>query len=334
MKPFNLDDIIKSYYCGKSIKQLSKECGIGVKVLTRRLQEFGVKLRSRADAANLANTKVIPSLESLIERYQAGEPLTKLGAEVGVKGESLARHFRNAGVTLRTSLEARRARAKVIPTEVIERYKAGESLFVLAKEFGIARGRSGNKPTGLTRILIEAGVSLRGRSESQRNKWAKIQDPCRRRSQVEAALTARAIRHEQEQWKVAPTELCLAGALEALGIAFSPQKAVGTYNLDIALDEFPISIEVERGTAFSPCYYRSLFRRTEYLLNRGWAVLFVITGEFPLDVTPVTQKVVALLDDARSDKAIVGKYGVIDRHGERVSSPRYQFDTLTRIPGF
>ncbi len=228
--------------------------------------------------------------------------------------------------------------------DLIRRYKAGESLKQLADEVGVSRGGkrdSTGKPFGLTGAFIAAGVQLRGRSEAERVKWASLTDPARRNEQVRAANKARRGAKDPESRKcarartrffkclhAAPSEQGLADALEVLRFSVRRQFPLGKYNLDIALDELLIAVEVEDEWS-SGNYPGELFNRTKDILDSGWCVVFVV-GRF-LDVPYVARKILAFTDAIRRDKSLYGQYWVLGSHPNRRPRGSSKLDGLPRI---
>lgn len=73
-------------------------------------------------------------------------------------------------------------------------------------------------------------------------------------------------------------ERTLIRLLQDRGVAVTPQKAVHVYNVDIALTEFPVAVEVFGGDWHSYGTHAARFtERLEYLLNSGWHVIIVWT---------------------------------------------------------
>ena len=125
--------------------------------------------------------------------------------------------------------------------DLIRRYQAGESENKLSGEFGISR-------SVITRILRDHGIHHRGRSEAELLKWSHM-SPERRRNQVAAAHQAargrtitwaekckHAISNEQSLIRSVPIEARLAEKLVEAGFNVTQQKAIGAYNIDVAIN--------------------------------------------------------------------------------------------------
>lgn len=282
-------------------------------------------------------------LSDLIGRYQSGVALSHLGRELGVKGDTVANWFRHAGVQLRTKAESRFGRrlesrlAPAVVSEIVERYKAGESLNVLATEFGLSRGgitEGGHKPFGLYGMLHRLGIQVRDQSAAERVKWSHLTDPTRRRSQTHAARVNAAKSRRYKWLNASPSECLLAGGLLALGEQAAQQAPVGLYNVDIALEEIRVAVEVESLASMAPSNHARFKDRLEELCDLGWRVIYVHVNDGTVAVRPVAQKIVALAEKARGGKPLRGQYGMLSRDGEPCSVRRLNLDRFTRIPGY
>jgi very-short-patch-repair endonuclease len=147
-------------------------------------------------------------------------------------------------------------------------------------------------------------------------------------------LGAAKAREKSGQVLMSPEEHIIFGALSVGPCAWVRQRAVDVYNIDISMQELPVAIEIEGGSAFASRRKASAFQRIKHLTNQGWVILYVVLGRGGLDVATVTKKIYTLTEIARSDKSVFGKYGVIDGHGNPRTSARYKPDGVPRIAGF
>lgn len=115
--------------------------------------------------------------------------------------------------------------------------------------------------------------------------------------------------------------LILGVWLSQRGIRFVPQKALGPYNLDIAVEELRIAVEVNGSWHYFPDETSSEAKRRNYLFDRGWRLIEVNIAN--TDKTAwkylrpaCADKIVALLNQFREHKASVGQYCVIGGDGE------------------
>ncbi len=212
--------------------------------------------------------------------------------------------------------------------DLIRRYQGGVSLKQLAEECGLSR-------TPLARALRGRRVPIRGRSEAERLKWTTLKRDrslierqcaaawvaCRGRKQSAAELLLRAKRRYERLTAMTATERTLHDLLEAAGLSVIPQLNVGPYNLDLAIREPRIAVEIQMaylkgGKSVKP-------ERLHYLLDRGWCVLIIAPGRRrPINWTRIIQHIVALAQFSGRDPSLAGQYRVINRHGKAVAFRR------------
>jgi very-short-patch-repair endonuclease len=236
--------------------------------------------------------------------------------------------------------------AKWIPPNLhnlIHAYESGISVNQLAETEGVSR-------TAIRTALVTAGVTLRTASEQERLKWQNIrQDRAAVERQLQAAWQAKRGRRRSRVTKeafassrqqrlpahhISPLEWQIIGALFVGGVPCAPQVACGPYNVDIALQACPIAIEVS--TSSLKCNGTSpVVERTEYVLNRGWALLYITYCASGLDLDLITQQVLSLIQLACCDKTLVyGRYGMMRGDGQAKPVRCRYLDHFPRIPGF
>jgi very-short-patch-repair endonuclease len=228
--------------------------------------------------------------------------------------------------------------------KLIEDYLAGRSILQLSKELGVSR------PT-ITRRLQRAGIEIRDMSDAHKVMWSTLKhdrgamerhlgkawDATRGREVGDRALLAQH-HFERQNQTVGMFEGELAGHLRLAGVDVKQQFAVGRYNLDLALDEPAVAVEI-LGSRRGARLIAQFLQRTEYLLDRGWSVIVVLCWGTTADASdralPIdtTQKLLAYHEAGRRDESLLGRYGMIG--GERYprSARRYEFEHLPAIPG-
>jgi very-short-patch-repair endonuclease len=173
---------------------------------------------------------------------------------------------------------------------LIARYVAGESCKKLAEEWGIDR-------SVLYRLFREKGVPTRGRFAAELVKWSRM-SPEQRANQVRAAhyatrgipktndfLVKRAKGVERALTNVAPIENVMSEWLRDAGLPVTQQKAIGIYNVDIAIDFPSIAVEIFGGGWHSSSHHKARhFERCKYILNLGWdmIIIWVDARRYPL----------------------------------------------------
>ena len=308
----------------------------------------------------MASVVRMPDLDDLIKRYEAGVTFMELCEETGVSRHTLKKRFLAAGV----SLGDRKARWKfrpsyqAIPQEFIDRYIAGESTSALEAElwpdYDSSNTRAGGK---FLRMLRRDGVRVRSQSAAERVKWIRIKaagraavvrqlggawDAARGREIGMAEKRRKAQTRMKLGTNISPGEDALHAALVRLGVGTVQQFAIEQYNIDIAVPEARIAVEIFGG-GWHTMHSRRMGKRIEELLDLGWCVLIVVDDHrlgsrrnrrtAPADWPRVADYVRALVDLPGRDEALCGRYGVVWSDLKPCAAPRYQLDGRSVIPG-
>jgi very-short-patch-repair endonuclease len=207
--------------------------------------------------------------------------------------------------------------------DLCRRYMAGEPEQQIAKQFGVSR------PT-ITRILTEQGIQRRGISEANKIRLARIGKDGRSNliSAFHAKIKGKRPDEFAERYAVArqkskslanKSEDILAGFIRACGIDVTQQKAVGIYNLDIALEALGVAVEVFGGNYHSfGSHERSHNTRCERIFNEGLKLLVVWTDiKHPITKDGADQ-VIAIAKVMSSDPSPRSKYRMIYGDGREV----------------
>lgn len=216
--------------------------------------------------------------------------------------------------------------------DLIERYVGGVSLKQLGDESGVSR-------SALARRFRQHGVEIRGQSEAERLKW-QVADRRTVERQLSAAWTARRGSVDSMETKIRRART-MGARLHRVGkfehelaelLRGVQQRAVGPYNVDVALRRGRVAVEIQSTNGFPIRLYVHR-ERTEYLLDAGWHVLYVMhRGTFALKA--VAEQVRAFAKLARRDESGRGQYGMIRGDGKPATGSRQNFNGLSRVPGF
>ena len=230
---------------------------------------------------------------------------------------------------------------------LIERYNAGESILQLAKSASVSRAC-------LTDKFTKNGIKLRSQSESEYLKWDKIRVGGRdailrqcerawvaRRGQRDTALTKerRAAGKMIAGDRIGQYETEVANLFPNAVQQFS----FGIYNIDVALPELRIAIELE-SCANRRTRRADLLERTEYLVNSGWRILFISWRTYEstidgvrhnyfdvFDIDIVRQQILAFIKATRTLPSFEGCYRVVQSNGKSMTETGFDFPHLPRI---
>jgi len=225
-----------------------------------------------------------------------------------------------------------------IVKEIVNLYNSGWSENRIAKHFGYSRHC-------IRKRLLDSGVHIRNQSEAETIKWGQMSIE-QRKKQVKAAHNS--TRGKKISWSTkckhaktiekipsnfSATELILHDMLLERGIHTIHQKAIGTYNCDLAAN--PVAVEVWGGHWHF--YGRQVIfqqKRICYLLNRGWFVYILpITKSFPL-TNPVADYLTSYIKRIRRDKPIICEYRVVWGAGDYTISGSLDCLNFPLIPPF
>jgi very-short-patch-repair endonuclease len=224
---------------------------------------------------------------------------------------------------------------------LLSRYLAGEPENKLAAEVGVNRSTFRNR-------LIEAGITPRNVSGSMLIRWKNATDEQRAAMLTNAHLSQvgtivpdsikerQAVTRQARLNNSPVIELTAARMLQDAGFCVTPQKAVGIYNVDIAIDSPPIAVELFGGGWHAYGSHRARFHeRTKYLLDNGLNVVIVwIDGlRYPFSVGCVDY-VIALAETLRRNPSPVSQYRVILGDGQDAPIRKSYLNTPADIERF
>lgn len=172
-------------------------------------------------------------------------------------------------------------RINIDPNHLRELYDARISVLEMSKRFGVSR-------MTINKRLEELGLPIRSGSEAMYIRMANTTKEERLALTEKAHAAVRGVRQTTEQrMKFAATreargevvsayERQMGAWLAEAGINFVPQKAVGIYNIDIAITESRIAVEIFGGNWHATGSHAAGYRkRIEYLMSQGWLPVIV-----------------------------------------------------------
>jgi len=207
--------------------------------------------------------------------------------------------------------------------DLLRRYVAGKPEQKLAREAGVNRWT-------FRRRLIAANIKPRNVSDSMYIRWANASadDRTRMLDNAHAATRGRTVstseKHRRALGKerscshTSPTENVLAIDMRAMGFSVIQQKAVGIYNVDVALDISSVAVEVFGGGWHSCGHHaKRFFERTVYLLDHGWhvVIIWVDSRRYPLGRGAV-QYLVSFCQELSRNPSSLRQYRMILGNGK------------------
>lgn len=213
-------------------------------------------------------------LDDAIRAYEAGQPLGKAAASVGVGYKPFMRMLRERGVRIRGTADRRIA----TPPGLAEDFDAGASVKSLARRHGQSR-------TSIRRMLDDLGCGQRGLSAAMILRWEQA-DPAARAAMVEAAhASLRGITRPASQAVAravtnagrtkSPLETSLGAAIAGLGVSVAYGVPVGRYNVDIVAGT-AVAVEVFGGAWHASGRHRARFpERSRYILDAGYHLVII-----------------------------------------------------------
>jgi very-short-patch-repair endonuclease len=266
-------------------------------------------------------------LDHAIELYLAGESIEQIASDTGVAVSVLGRERRRRGIPTRKEL--------VLPNqEIVSAYQAGESEYSISRRLQVSRNV-------VRRRLEAADVPVRSMSEAGLVRAAKLTREERERQASAAHATVKGTRQSPEQLLRraaanesrgqfgSPGEEWLGQQLSVRGVQPVPQKAIGKYNVDLAVH--PVAVEVLGGGWHLAKRHHAA--RTPHILDQGWALLFVWNHEGRSALREgATNYVVTFLDEVRRDPSLIGEYRVIAGDGQLLARGRADDDEFPLVP--
>jgi very-short-patch-repair endonuclease len=248
--------------------------------------------------------------------YRANVPAKDIRDSLGIGNTTLYR------ILERNKIPRCQNRLIVDVDEIVRRYLAGESELAISRSLGIVR-------TVIRRRLIESGVHIRSGSEANIIRMSRLTPgersvlaanahaavcgvPQSNKHRIKIAKT-----REINQTGVFRTERIVADKLTELGFNVICQKAVGRYNLDVAITKPPIAVEIFGGMWHAHGPHAARFqKRFKYIINSGWTVVIIwVSRDYPLESGAIDY-IVSLAKRISRNKPIGSKKHMIFGNGK------------------
>lgn len=287
--------------------------------------------------------------ENAIQLYVSGESAENAAHKFHTTEKRLVNELRTRGLfrdkAARDAIRNPKIRANSsvridLPIDdIVRRYMSGESENMIAKFYGVSRNV-------ITRHIVSAGIHRRANTEANRLLAAQTpqdehlrrikiaQDSVRGSTRSFADRCKVAIGRERNGTHISDAERMLCGWLIDRGITPAQQKAIGSYNVDIAFDSIAVEVFGGGWHGYGAHAQRSS-KRFKYILDQGWSVvvIWVYDRDCPLGVA-AADYLVSYRQQVRSDPSLIGQYRVILGNGQDVTIDGTNLDHISIKPSF
>jgi len=306
-----------------------------------------VPICGRLEVVNMTAKCSGADLDNAIQAYVAGESAEAIAQRtpflsakrlldaLETRGIRRSRSERYA-LAGQKAAETQRAQYGLPDIEIVNRYIAGESENALAHVYGTSR-------SVIRARLCAAGIPIRGQTEANRlitaqtpteilhDRIAIAQEATRGRRQTKEHRHKIAKTRQAKEIGGSLTESVMADWLRARGLDIVPQQAIGPYNID--LGAYPVAVEIlggywHLGKPIHP-------KRTRYLLNQGWHVVFVWSHPKRSPILPsAADYIVAFAQEIRGQPPSICQYRVIRGDGYELARGQADSENVSPIaPG-
>ena len=332
----NADNILNSYNSGTSIRKIAASTGTTTNFIKNILLENGCKI-------TIQKTTRPETVKEIINLFNSGLSQTVISNQLNVAKDVVCDILKRNGVKSRTRSE-QHVLDQIRETGLSEQ----EVIDIFLSGIGISGiyAKHGFTVAATKTILAKHGINTRNRSEQQfarlsitpqeeRDRIIKAaHDAIRGTKRSKEDLFKRALTIESRPETFASkNEVRLAKMLGDRGIKTIPQKAIGSYNCDLAA--FPVVVEVFGGHwHWTGQHLARAEERINYILNQGWSVLMVAdTDSFPI-TNEVADYIASYIENARTDPSFACEYRVIWGAAEYTTSGGLNDDNFSIEPPF
>ena len=218
-------------------------------------------------------------IDNLIDLINNGFTLKNASKIIGIHNSTAWRKLSEQGFIIPSVREKKSINMKV--DEIKSMYQNGKSENAIAKHFNVGRSAIRNR-------LVKIGIIPRTQSEAEKLKWSQMDEEARLNQTKNAhdsvrgkipdpsSVIKRAITREKIQYDhlLGFGEIEFREFLKNKRIDFIGQKAVGSYNIDIAIGNIAVELTVDRAR-FTRTNTR-LKKRIKYLFESGYKSIYVI----------------------------------------------------------
>lgn len=271
--------------------------------------------------------------------YASGQSFDEVARALGRKSsDGIRKALLRSGVVARPRNHAVVQMRRIDPpADLAERYGRGDSVLQIAAECEVSRNV-------VTRWLTEASLEVRSSSEASTLRLQRM-TPAERSALTEAAHEAIRSSERTNAWQEAiaqgrervqyggrtsPGADRLCAHLDASCTPYLREKAVGRYNIDIALTDANIAVEVLGGNWHGSKAIHA--RRTPYILNAGWDLIFVWDVQ-ACEIGPgALEYILSYAQLPSRNPSSGGEYRVIRGDGQLLATGKADDDEFPLIP--
>lgn len=161
---------------------------------------------------------------------------------------------------------------------IVNLYLSGETEQNISKRLKVSRPviKRRLSEIGIRRTLSEARALMwKSISNSEKVRLLSFpHDAVRGRRQTEKHRHKLAISREKNVVCLGKYERIITNKLKSEGLTVIPQKAFGRYNIDIAIHEGSIAVEVVN-SHWNAGRINSFRQKSKYIINSGWLPIFI-----------------------------------------------------------
>lgn len=273
-------------------------------------------------------------IDDLRQRYFSYQRFSHMAKELGVSVNVISRYFREMGLPMGN------ISSRIPKDELVSLYLSGESERSLSKRYNCAR-------LVIKAILKDIGITRRNNADANRLMMS-------RRTREENIKNAQAAhmavkgkpQTEEHRRKIAASvernggnigfgEKILSDIFIEKGLIITPQKAIGRYNVDIAIEEFSIAVEVFGGGWHIQGRHAFRFRkRMDTLIDSGWIPVIIWGKKASKDTfVGAAEYVISLVDRLRSGESVPRQEHVISGDGNPCACGKGNIEYRAAIGG-
>ena len=263
----------------------------------------------------------LTNADNICERYKAGESVDQIGRSLGVCFRPVKRILIENGVQLRKLKEALKSRFLFISPDQRRAMTANANKMARKVMVGILNKRYSLMSIDDRRSITKsANIAARGRTIST---GTLLKTSATRELLLDPVF-------------ISGLENALAIQLRKAGLLITQQKSIGIYNIDIAIDEPPIAVEIYGGNFHS--FGKHLdrhFKRTKFILDQGWPVIIVWVDNrsHPLTIG-CCEYITAFTQEFRLNPSLRRQYRVILGNGQTAPICKTYLNTRAIVETF